>query len=231
LRDPADMTFHPGWEDMYEAGRALNRYPFDVVVHFVHRNAPRDRPREEVTIVEVGCGTASNLWFAAREGFTVAGIDASASSIQYARERFAAEGLQGDLCIGDFTELPWEDERFDLAIDRAALTHTSRSGARAAVAEIRRVLRPGGRFLFTPFGVGHDSAAFGSPGPDGLTLDISAGELADMPQTCFYDRAAIDQLLGAGWRLLSARRVEKVDELEADCPRQVGWQVVAERTG
>jgi SAM-dependent methyltransferase len=224
------IGFDPRWEEMYEAGRALNRYPWDVVVNFVHGYAPRERPRQTVTIAEVGCGTASNLWFAAREGFTVAGIDGSAAAIEYARERFVAEELKGDLRIGDFAELPWPAEHFDLVIDRAALTHTSRSTASAAIAEVRRVLRPGGRFLFTPHGAGHDGVAFGVRGPDGLTLDISEGPLAGMPQTYLYDLAGIHAVLDGGWHLLSVQRVETVEKLPSNCGRRVGWQVIAERT-
>jgi len=63
-------SFDPHWEQqIYGQGAHLNLYPFDVVVTFVFRNAPRDRPRSEVRIVEIGCGAGNNLWFAAREGF------------------------------------------------------------------------------------------------------------------------------------------------------------------
>jgi 2-polyprenyl-3-methyl-5-hydroxy-6-metoxy-1,4-benzoquinol methylase len=80
-------TLDPIWEEKYSAGHA-QRYPWDPVVTFIFRNAPRDRPRSEVRILEVGCGTASNLWFAAREGFNVAGVDGGESAIAYAKQRF-----------------------------------------------------------------------------------------------------------------------------------------------
>src|SRR5690242_11220709 len=109
-------TFDSAWETtIYGQGRQINRWPFDIVVSFVFRNYPRAQARCDVRILEVGCGTGNNLWFAAREGFSVAGIDGSPSAIQFTRARFAAEGLTGDFRIGDMMDLPFEQESFDLA--------------------------------------------------------------------------------------------------------------------
>src|SRR5262245_53509995 len=121
--DQSSRTFDPIWEDaIYGQGQKISRYPFDIVVTFVYRNYPRHKPRHDVRILEVGCGSGNNLWFAAREGFQVAGIDGSSSAIAYAQKRFAEEGLTGDLRVGDFTQLPFESDSFDLAIDRGSLT-------------------------------------------------------------------------------------------------------------
>src|SRR5512136_2850072 len=97
-------TFDRIWEDdIYSKGQQLNRYPFDIAVSFIYRNYPRHKSRHDVRILEVGCGAGNNLWFAAREGFLVAGIDASESAIAYARKRFAEEGLKGTLLVAEFT--------------------------------------------------------------------------------------------------------------------------------
>src|SRR6266536_3320200 len=113
----------PAWErDIYGAGRQLNRYPFDAVVSFVFANAPA-KPRSETKILEIGCGAGNNLWFAAREGFAVTGIDTSPSAIAYARDRFRSERLAGEFHVAPFSSLPFPDDRFDLVIDRAAVSY------------------------------------------------------------------------------------------------------------
>ena len=91
----------PAWEEaIYSQGRHLNRYPFDAVVSFVYRYRPKVRAPQQIRILEVGCGAGNNLWFAAREGFDVAGIDGSDSAVDHARRRFEQEGLNGDLRVG-----------------------------------------------------------------------------------------------------------------------------------
>jgi SAM-dependent methyltransferase len=227
----AAPAFDPIWEEgIYGQGQHLNRYPFDVVVSFVYRNYPRQKSRNECRILEIGCGAGNNLWFAAREGFQVAGIDGSRSAIAFARKRFADEGLVGDLRVGDYTDLPFLHDSFDLAIDRGSLTCCGLSAAQKAVSEVHRVLCPGGKFLCNPYSERHSSTRSGRPGPDGLTLGVSAGTLAGVGQLCFYGRSEIGALFAPGaWELRSVQHLEAVDELQAGHGVHAEWRVVAEK--
>lgn len=218
------VTFDPTWAALQAAGTHLSRWPWDAVVSFVFRHAPRDRDRRDVRILEVGCGGAPNLWFAAREGFSVAGIDGSEPGIAYARARFAEDGLEGDLRVGDFTSLPFEDGSFDLAIDRGAITCAGLSAGRRAVAEVQRVLVPGGAFLFNPYSDRHSSAASGRPGPDGVTLDIAAGSMVGVGQICFYGADDLDRALAHGW---AVERREHLELASDDGSVHAEWRVVA----
>jgi SAM-dependent methyltransferase len=219
--------FDPVWEEKYARGHS-QRAPWDAVVSFVFRNAPRDRPCSQVRILEVGCGTTSNLWFAAREGFQVAGVDASPSAVETARKRFTEEGLTGDLRVGDFTRLPFADATFDLAIDRASLTCVGRSAGHQAIAEIYRVVKPGGRFWFNPYSDRHSSAASGVLGDDGLTLDIAAGSLVGAGQISFYGRNQMIEAL-ANWKLLTLEHLVYCDELQPQRLMHAEWRALAER--
>lgn len=222
-----EPTYDATWDAIYQSGHTV-RYPWDAVVTFVLRNAPRDRPRCDVRILEVGCGSGSNLWFAAREGFSVAGIDGSVDAISQARHRFLADGLHGDLRVGDFTRLDgFDDGSFDLVIDRGALVCSGRSAATRAVAGIHRVLKPQGRFFFNPYSKRHTSASAGRPVADGLRIGIDHGSLVGVGQLCFYDRADIGAVLGSNWRLLSVEHVESVNEVD-DCVH-AEWRVIAGR--
>lgn len=225
----ARLSFDRQWEeDIYARGAQLNRYPFDAVVSFLFRHAPRTRPRSALSVLEVGCGVGNNLWFAAREGFQVSGIDASSIAIRAASERFAAEGLVGDLRVGDFCRLPFEDARFDLAIDRQALTCVPRAAAREAVRELARVLRPGGKLFSSLYSARHTSASAGEPGGDGLVRAIRGGTLAGLGQIRFYDAAALDELYAAPWIELAREHVELTSSLEGAAETQAEWRVVAQ---
>jgi SAM-dependent methyltransferase len=221
-------SFDPIWEEKYAHGHA-QRYPWDTVVSFVFRFCPRDKPRQETRILEVGCGTGANLWFAACEGFQVAGVDASPSAIAYGRKRFEAEGIQGDLREGDFTQLPFEKDTFDLVIDRGSLTCCGFSAAQTAIAEIRRVMQPGGKFLFNPYSDRHSSYLSGRLEADGLVLDISKGTLVGAGQICFYGRRHLASLLDRGWKILSVEHFERVQMLVPQYTVHAEWRVIAEK--
>ena len=116
------MSLNPFWEDeIYAQGMHQNRYPYDSVVTFIFRNFRRDVKRNDIRILEVGCGCGNNLWFAAREGFKIFGVDGSPSAIEYANRRLEEDGLAGDLRVSDFASLPFESEYFDFVIDRCSI--------------------------------------------------------------------------------------------------------------
>lgn len=218
----------PVWEEKYKAGH-VQRYPWDSVVSFVFRNVPRGKPRHEISILEVGCGTGSNLWFMAREGFRAAGIDASPSAIETARKRMQEESLQVDLRVGSFAELPFPDASFDLAVDRGSLTCVGDSVARQAIKELRRTLKPGGLFLFNPYSAAHGSRISGKVGEDGLTCDIKAGTMQGVGHIRFYTRQEVYDVLGHGFEVISCQHLELKDATAPPEETHTEWRVIARR--
>jgi SAM-dependent methyltransferase len=216
-------------KSIYGQGRHLNRYPFDSVVSFVFRHRPRNKPPGQTRILELGCGAGNNLWFAAREGFQVFGLDASPSAIAYAKKRFLEEGLTGEFQVGDFTRLPYPDNFFDLVIDRAAIICMGRKIARKTIKEVRRVLATGGKFHFNPYSENHASRASGNAGEDGLTVDISGGTLVGVGQICFYDKAAMLDSFGKGWRVCSLQHIEQVELADSAASIHAEYKLIAEK--
>lgn len=220
----------PVWEDeFYSQGHHFNRYPYDQIVSFIYRWRPRDRPISEVRLLETGCGAGNNLWFAAREGFQVAGIDGSASAIAYAKKRFADESLTGDLRVGSFSELPWEDDQFDLVFDRGALVCVGHEAQRQAVAEARRVLKPGGIFLYNGFSDRHSSGQSGTPLPDGRVTDMQEGTLAHTGSCCFTTRREVDSFFATGWHIERRELMELEDLTSPRVTRHSEWRVFARK--
>ena len=218
--------FDPVWEELYARGEQLNRYPFDAVVSFVFRYFPQKRKRGEFSILEVGCGAGNNLWFAAREGFNVCGIDASKSAIQAAVRRFEQEELHADLRVGSFDQLPFGEGEFDLAIDRLALTYSPKPVAMEALRELRRVLRPGGKFFCCPYSDAHDGATSTRANEDIVeNVELGAGARG---RAAFYSREQIEALFLNGWRLLELSHARR----ELQIPSQfvhAEWQAIVER--
>ncbi|HVE14009.1 MAG TPA: class I SAM-dependent methyltransferase, partial [Elusimicrobiota bacterium] len=89
------MAWDPAWDDVFRA-QPWGKYPPEEVVRFVARNFYKAPDRGAVRLLEIGCGPGANLWYAAREGFAVFGIDGSEPALEAARRRFAAEGLAGE---------------------------------------------------------------------------------------------------------------------------------------
>jgi SAM-dependent methyltransferase len=222
------ITIDPIWEKKYAAGD-FQMYPWDSVVTFVYRNMPKDCPRANIKILEVGFGSGPNLWFAAREGFDVSGIEGSPSAVRFAKKRFTQDGLKGDLRVGDFTSLPFQEESFDLVIDRGSLVCVNAESQKKAVSEIYRCLKKGGRFLHNAYGDSHTSMLTGEQGLDGLTLNISGGTLTGVGQLHFTSRSEIDKRFSEGWRFHKVERLERVNMLGKSTELHSEWLVIAEK--
>ncbi len=95
-------------------------------------------------VLEIAIGTGRNLPFYPAD-VEITGIEISPTMLEIARQRAQSLGLQVELVVGDAQALPFPDQRFDTVVCTIALC--SIPDERQTVAEVWRVLRPGGRFV------------------------------------------------------------------------------------
>jgi ubiquinone/menaquinone biosynthesis C-methylase UbiE len=95
-------------------------------------------------VLEVALGTGRNLPFYP-QGVWITGIELSPAMLEIARKRAEELDLDADLREGDAQELPFPDASFDTVVCTLSLCNIPDD--RRAIAEMRRVLRPGGRLL------------------------------------------------------------------------------------
>jgi SAM-dependent methyltransferase len=133
------------YKDIYASGQQFNKYPFDSAVSFIYRNKP-DKPKHETNILEIGCGAGNNLAFAAKEGFNVSGNEIDDKAWGAAKKKFRDENLFGDIRMESLLECSFPSDHYDLVIDRAALSYIGSIGAVTALAQVKRVLKTGGKF-------------------------------------------------------------------------------------
>ena len=100
--------------------------------------------RPGIRALEVGCGTGIFLEAAATTGADIIALDLSADLLAQARARVAAAG-KVRLSRGNAEQMPFRAGSFDAAYGSSILHHLNID---AALAEVHRVLRPGGRIVF-----------------------------------------------------------------------------------
>jgi ubiquinone/menaquinone biosynthesis C-methylase UbiE len=100
--------------------------------------------RAQGEVLEVAIGTGRNLAFYPA-GVRLTGIDLSPAMLERARERARELGMEVDLREGDAQDLPFPDGAFDTVVCTLSLCNIPDD--RKAVAEMKRVLKPGGRLL------------------------------------------------------------------------------------
>ncbi|NEC20936.1 methyltransferase domain-containing protein [Streptomyces parvus] len=116
-------------------------------------------------VLDVGCGTGTVSAAAVARGASVYAADADPGMV--ATTRRAVPGVTPH--IARLPELPYADDTFDAAVGNFVLNHVGRP--LAALAELRRITRPGGRVAVT---------IWRSPGAPGQTLIGRAAQSAGL---------------------------------------------------
>jgi SAM-dependent methyltransferase len=96
-------------------------------------------------VLEIGCGMGTDGAQFAKAGADYTGVDLTDAAIDLARKRFELSGLKGEFRVADAENLDFADESFDLVYSHGVLHHTP--DIQAAINEIHRVLKPGGRAI------------------------------------------------------------------------------------
>jgi SAM-dependent methyltransferase len=119
-------------------------------------------------VLEVGCGSAPcSRWLAGQGALPIA-FDLSAGMLRHARDAAGRTGVTVPLVQADACEMPFADASFDVAFSAFGAIPFIADSART-MREIARVLRPGGRFVFSAT---HPMRWMfvDDPGPAGLTV-------------------------------------------------------------
>lgn len=198
------------------------RYVLPRLIHYACRHGDvreeRERllPRARGRVLEVGVGSGLNLAFydgAAVERVT--GLDPSRPLLaRAASESIARAPVPTALVEGTAESIPLPDG----CVDTVVTTYTlcSIPEPHRALAEIRRVLAPGGRFLFAEHGR--------SPDEDVRTWQRRLTPVwKRLSGGCHLDRPIVDLVASAGFR------IEGVEERYLpDAPRFAGWNFSGE---
>ncbi|MFH8242685.1 class I SAM-dependent methyltransferase [Streptomyces sp. NPDC018321] len=197
------------WQDTYTAHPGMyGEQPSAPAVHAagVFRAAgARD-------VLELGAGHGRDALYFARENFTVQATDFSATGLEQLRDAARTQGTAGQVttAVHDVRDpLPLPDASVDAVFAHMLLCMAlSTKEIHTAVAEIRRVLRPGGTFVYTVRHTG--DAHYGTGTAHGDNIYEHGGFAVH-----FFDRALVDALAD-GWTLNEVHAFE-----EGDLPRRL----------
>jgi SAM-dependent methyltransferase len=94
-------------------------------------------------VLEIGVGMgADHLRWARSRPRSLTGVDLTPRAVELTRQRLGLAGLASELRVADAENLPFPDASFDLVYSWGVLHHSPDTPR--AIAEVRRVLRPGG---------------------------------------------------------------------------------------
>jgi SAM-dependent methyltransferase len=222
------------WREVFgeEYPEGVEPYSY-VSVTELHRFAEELRIGADDRLLDVGCGRGGpGLWVAAKTGARILGLDVADSALIAARSR-ASEldlGSRADYRVGSFEDTGLEDAGVDAIMSVDALLFTP--DKRLALAELGRVLRPGGRLVFTSWDY-HAQPAGRPPQVDDHRPPLRAAgfEVLAYDETDDWDRRGREttSLLLQAVEELAAESASDVDEVRRELEEMQATLDVIER--
>ena len=158
LKRAAHLPFEEARASIYDQ----SFYP--VVTHFTYAFQPSATARlnfvreavglicaDGASVADLGCGSGVILSevLMVKPSWRGYGLDISQAAVDYARRLAQHKGVAARACFntGNLTRLPYADASLDMIVASEVIEHTPEP--RAAIREIRRALKPGGRLVLT----------------------------------------------------------------------------------
>jgi tellurite methyltransferase len=217
-------TAHHAWDERWRtaAGRADWVAPEADVL----KTLEQLKARGGRCVLDLGCGVGRHTVPMAALGFDTHGYDASPSGLAHLASEAERLGLAITTAQGAMTALPYADAQFDYILAFNVIYHGDGAVVARTIAEIARVLKPGGRYQGTMlskrnalYGIGREIA------PNTFVAETPAPgtDDADKVHPHFYCNAAELVRLFGGFELLS------LDDREHARPGSWHWHMLAER--
>jgi ubiquinone/menaquinone biosynthesis C-methylase UbiE len=138
--EPCGTHFVPEYSDRRDFFRKYREFRYRTEWH-IPVFAAFEQARGK-RVLEIGCGNGADGAMFATHGARYIGVDLTTEALRATSEHFAAEGLEGEFEEHNAEQLGFDHACFDMVYSFGVLHHTP--DPVAAVAEVHRVLKPGG---------------------------------------------------------------------------------------
>jgi len=211
---------HEQWVNLHNQSRYHPKYPVEEVVQFCFRNYRENR--ENVKILDAGCGAGRHVKFLADEGFVPYGIDFSDSGVDYTKKILSEAGYKNfseNIFLGSIKNLPFENDYFDSIICWGVLYYLSEEEIKKSIHEFFRVLKKNGKMLLYVRTI-EDYRYVSSFNRDGFYATINEGDSSRASSSengmtlFFFERSYVSKLFENLGCVIEIERITKTIENE-----------------
>lgn len=170
------------------------QYPAEHVIRFIARNFYNTK-RDEIRILDFGCGGGAHTWYLAREGFDTYAFDGSNSAVEKLKTRLKKEGLNANVQVCDAAQLKYEYNFFDAIIDNFCSFNNTIDLVEYMYDEMYHILKPGGKILTAVFGKKTLGYGTGKEIEKDTFSNLEEGTLKGRTKIHFFDKQGLVEVL------------------------------------
>jgi SAM-dependent methyltransferase len=222
------MGFSHEWEQRYTESTHMSVWPWSDIVSLVHRHCKPNIAAGRGLVLELGCGAGANIPFFRALGMNYFAIDGSPTIVKQLHQRYP--DLIAQISAADFTAAQPFPDKFDLVIDRAALTHNNTASIQNALKIAFHSLRPGGVLIGSDwFSKNHSDFSGGEEFIDKFTrTNYSAGQFTGVGVVHFSDEHHLRNLFSEFEIVFMEEKLSRRYE-PADGHQFASWNIVARK--
>lgn len=187
------MTFSKEWDTSFKKNKHMSIWPWSDLVSYVMRYVKPSG--ENFKVLELGCGNGANIPFFKHLGVKYFSIEGSITIVNRLKEKYPE--LNDNIICGDFTQEIPILEKFDLIIDRGALTLNLTKSIKKCLDNVLGKMKTKGKFIGIDwFSTSHSDFKKGEPIPDDpySRKGYKEGPLADIGIVHFSDKKHLIEL-------------------------------------
>ncbi len=137
------LNFSQEWDTAYREHTHQSKWPWSDLVSLIYTTI--DCKNKDLKVLELGCGYGANIPFFNSLDVDYYAVDGSDYIVEDIIKRFPK--LKTKVNSVDFTKQIPFDEKFDLIVDRAALTHNDTIALKETISLIKEKLNDGGIYI------------------------------------------------------------------------------------
>jgi 2-polyprenyl-3-methyl-5-hydroxy-6-metoxy-1,4-benzoquinol methylase len=147
IEPPQTDTAYLDWDERWQSEKG--RSDWIEPEAFVIETISFLEKRGVKTILDLGCGVGRHAILLAKAGFSVHAVDASPTAVEYVDRQACQDDVDILTKVTGMTKIPFENNMFDYLLAWNVIYHGDQSVVLQSLAEILRVLKPGGLFQGT----------------------------------------------------------------------------------
>ena len=134
------------WDTIFREHGVVFAQPHELMPELAARLAARGA----CDVLDLGCGSGRHTRYFAERGFAVWALDSAPEALRLTEQTLREAGISATVQRGDmFDRLPYDDGQFDAVVAIQTIHHAKLATIERLVAELHRVLRPGGLVMAT----------------------------------------------------------------------------------
>jgi SAM-dependent methyltransferase len=225
------------WDLQYQQNKQISIYPWTDLVSYVMRygNIDKYENRKDFKVLELGCGVGANIPLFYKLGVDYYAIEGSQTAIDLILDYYY---LDNKIKVDDFCKAIDFDIKFDLIVDRAAVTHNTTDDIKNCLDIVYNKLKPNGKFIGIDwFSMNHS---------DYISIDCNLynfkdvytccnfkeGQFKDVGKVHFSNEKHINKLFSNfKVEILEEKIIKKLVPISEDNYQFASWNFVARKEG